>query len=448
MFVAQVERIDRIRQRESALQRLAGLMQDRTLSLILAGGVGSRLHPLTADRAKPAVPFGGSYRILDFTLSNCLHSGLRRVLVLTQYKSHSLQKHLRDGWSIYNPGIGEYITLIPPQMRTGDSWYAGTADAVYQNLYLLERSGADQVLILSGDHIYRMDYAALLEFHCNSLADATVACMRVPVQDASAFGVMAVDEESRIGAFQEKPQSPQPLPDDPDHALASMGIYVFSRELLCEILRDDHARAGSSHDFGKDILPRLIASAAVYGYRFGGKSGRVTADGYWRDVGTIDSYFAANMDLLKPQPPIDLYQSDWEIHTAQPQGPPARAVSGDSGEKPEIDNAILGGGSIVAGGSVHRSILSEGTRIEEGAAVEECILFEGVRVGAGARLHRCIVDKYVHIPAGSRIGTAVGDHPEACTISEGGVTVIPRGYRFAESKAGGPQRRLHSGKTT
>ena len=209
---------------------------DRTLGIILAGGVGSRLHPLTEDRAKPSVPFAGKYRIIDFTLSNCYHSGLKRILVLTQYKSHSLQLHLRDGWSIFNPSIGEYITPIPPQMRTGDSWYAGTADAVYQNLYLLERSKADQVVILSGDHIYRMDYAAMLQSHCENLADVTVACMKVPVAEASAFGVMEIDGDRRVVDFQEKPRRPRSLPSDPQHALASMGIYVFSKQLLCEVL--------------------------------------------------------------------------------------------------------------------------------------------------------------------------------------------------------------------
>ena len=299
------------------------MLQDRTLGLILAGGVGSRLHPLTEDRAKPAVPFGGKYRIIDFTLSNCYHSGLRRILVLTQYKSHSLQKHLRDGWSIFNPGIGEYITPVPPQMRTGESWYVGTADAVYQNLYLLERSDADRVVILSGDHIYRMDYAAMLQFHCQNFADATVACMKVPVDEARAFGVMEVNDEGRISAFQEKPMRARPIPGDPEHALASMGIYVFSRTLLCRILREDHEDPESSHDFGKDILPKLIRTHQIYGYEFTPNAGRVRGEAYWRDVGTIDSFFAAHRDLLKPQPPLDLYQRDWAIRTTENQAPPS-----------------------------------------------------------------------------------------------------------------------------
>ncbi|NNG13448.1 MAG: NTP transferase domain-containing protein, partial [Halobacteria archaeon] len=273
-----------------------------TLSIILAGGIGSRLHPLTAERAKPAVPFGGKYRIIDFTLANCLHSGVRQVLVLTQYKSLSLQKHLRDGWSIFNPEIGEYITPVPPQMRKGGNWYAGTADALHQNLFLLERSSADTVLILSGDHIYRMDYAAMLEFHQRQKADVTIACMQVGHNEARGFGVMDVDANNRIQAFEEKPAKPKVIPGDPEHCLASMGIYIFSMDLLGQQLEADHEKQDSTHDFGNDILPPLIKTRHVFAYHFGGSHGRVSPDNYWRDVGSIDSYYTANMDLLKPAP--------------------------------------------------------------------------------------------------------------------------------------------------
>ncbi len=295
-----------------------------TLCIILAGGVGARLHPLTADRAKPAVPFGGKYRIIDFTLTNCLHSGLRRVLVLTQYKSHSLQKHLRDGWSIFNPEISEYITPVPPQMRTGASWYSGTADAIFQNLYLLDRSNARFIMILSGDHIYRMDYAAMLLFHQEQEAELTIACMPVPLTSASSFGIMSVDGAHRIREFNEKPDNPKPLPNDPRHALASMGIYIFNQDLLSRELEFDHELTASSHDFGKDIIPRLIDTHSVCAYRFGGESGRVTPDQYWRDVGTIDSYYAANMDLLAPVPPMNLYQTRL-AHPYLPRTAPAGA---------------------------------------------------------------------------------------------------------------------------
>ncbi len=411
-------------------------MQDRTISIVLAGGVGSRLHPLTAERAKPAVPFGGNYRIIDFTLSNCLHSGMRRVLVLTQYKSHSLHKHLRDGWSVFNPGIGEYVTIVPPQMRTGQSWYAGTADAVYQNLYLLKRSGADQVLILSGDHIYRMDYAAMLKFHCDNLADATVACMSVPRKEASAFGILAIGDDCRITHFQEKPSRPRCLKGDPNHCLASMGIYIFSRELLCSALEEDAAREDSTHDFGKDILPWLIQSDAVYGYEFGGQRGRVSADGYWRDVGTIDAYYMANMNLLDPEPPIDLYQSNWSIHSAESSSPPARAVPGRSGKKAsQIDNAILGAGTVVEGGTVKNSILSRNVRIAEGAIVADCILFDDVQVGAGAHLEGCIVDKHVSIPPGERIGLDNFRDKQRFVLSDGGIVAVPRAYDFSSLSA-------------
>lgn len=407
-------------------------MFSHTITVLLAGGVGSRLHPLTADRAKPAVPFAGKYRIIDFTLSNCLHSGARRVLVLTQYKSHSLQKHLRDGWSIFNPEIREYITVVPPQMRTGDSWYSGTANAIYQNLYLLERSGAKFVLILSGDHIYRMDYLAMLKFHAKSKCDATVACMEVPLDEAREFGVMAVDDRSKIVEFQEKPQHPKPMPDRPDQALASMGIYVFSLETLCRELETDQADPNSSHDFGKNILPKLIGEGRVAAYRFGGKAGRVTQDRYWKDVGTIDAYYEANMDLLQPVPPLDLYQDDWAIRTYHGQNPPARMVPGRSGSQGELTNSILGAGTIISGGCVRHSILSARSVVEDTACVENAILFEDVRVSQGAKLQRCIVDKDVVIPAGTTIGyDLAADRERGFTVSERGIVVVPKAYKFA-----------------
>ncbi|WP_127478220.1 glucose-1-phosphate adenylyltransferase [Sulfurivermis fontis] len=406
-------------------------MLDQTLAVVLAGGTGTRLKPLTAERAKPAVPFGGKYRIIDFVLANCLHSGLRRVLVLTQYKSHSLQKHLRDGWSIFNPELGEYITPVPPQMRTGERWYQGTADAIYQNLYLVERSEAEAVLILSADHIYRMDYAAMLKAHKAGGADVTVAAMEVPLGAARAFGVMAVDDADRIIGFEEKPAAPKPIPGQPDEALVSMGIYVFSTALLLDELRRDHADEASSHDFGKDILPRLIASRKVMAYRFGGDTGRVTPDRYWRDVGTIDAYYQANMDLLEPVPPLDLYQADWPIRSYQMQTPPARTVPGVSGTEGIFINSIVAGGVVIAGGSVQHSILFPQVFIDDGAFVEDAILFQGVRVGAGARLRRCILDKDVVVPPREQIGYDGKRDRERFTVSEQGIVVVPKGYRFA-----------------
>jgi len=404
-------------------------MHDRTISIILAGGAGSRLHPLTADRAKPAVPFGGRYRIIDFTLSNCLHSGLRRILVLTQYKSQSLQKHLRDAWSIFNSELGEYITPVPPQMRTGESWYSGTADAIYQNLYLLERSGAEYALILSGDHIYRMDYAAMLEHHYSTGADLTAACLTVDVEQAKSFGVVTVDAKDNIISFQEKPENPRTIPGDPAHVLASMGVYVFSMKLLVELLHKDHDEE-SGHDFGKDIIPSMVGRHQIIAYRFGGSSGRVTADHYWRDVGTVDAYYEANMDLLQPLPAIDLYQGDWPIRTYEGQHPPARSVHGQSGHEAEIVNCMLASGTLIVGGTLRHAILFPNVRVEDGAVVENSLLFDGVTVGEGAHLRRCIIDKYVSVPPGERIGFDPACDAKRFTVSEGGITVIPRGYRF------------------
>ncbi len=408
---------------------------EETIAVVLAGGAGSRLHPLTAERAKPAVPFGGKYRIIDFTLSNCLRSHLRKILVLTQYKSHSLQKHLRDGWSVFNPSLGEYITPVPPQMRAGASWYAGTADAVRQNLYLLERSRAKYVLILSGDHIYRMDYAAMLVAHRAENADVTIACMDVDVDEASEFGVLSVDAAGRVTAFEEKPRHPQPIPGDPEHALASMGIYVFSRDFLHKALEIDHERRDSSHDFGKDILPGLIGSHRVFAYNFGQNSGRVSVDRYWRDVGTLDAYYAANMDLLRPVPSLDLYQADWRIRTFENQCPPARTVAGDSTNEASLINSIVCSGTIVTGGAVRRSILSPNVRVEDSAVVEDSILFNEVTVGRSARIRKAIVDKYVEIPPEETIGFDLARDRERFFVSEGGVVVVPRDYRWTYSAA-------------
>ncbi len=402
-------------------------MLDQTLTVILAGGVGSRLAPLTNDRAKPAVPFGGKYRIIDFALTNCLHSHLRRILVLTQYKSHSLNKHLRDGWSVFNPELGEYVTTIPPQMRTGERFYTGTADAIYQNLYLLKRSGAEQVLVLSGDHIYRMDYAAMLKAHKKREADVTIACMEVTPEEAKGFGVMAIDEQDRIIEFTEKPATPKTLPNDPEHALASMGIYVFSMKLLMDALEADHADTTSEHDFGKNILPKLIENHKVYAYSFGGETGRVTPDRYWRDVGTLDSFYDANMDLLKPVPSLNLYQKDWPIRTYQSQSAPARTVPGKSGNEGIFINSIVAGGTVIAGGSVQHSILFPNVYVGDESSVQDSILFDQVQVGDGAQLKRCIIDKGVAIPANEKIGYDLDKDRQRFTVSEAGVVVVPKG---------------------
>jgi len=405
-------------------------MTDNTLAIILAGGTGSRLDPLTRDRAKPAVPFGGQYRIIDFTLANCLHSGLRRVLVLTQYKSHSLQKHLRDGWSIFNPELGEYITVVPPQMRTGENWYAGTADAIYQNRYLLDRIEGDLVLILSGDHIYRMDYAALIKQHREQGAELTIACKDVSLEEASSLGVIGTDQDDRVTGFQEKPSEPTPMLGDPSLALASMGIYLFDKQLLVGVLENDHTDPGSDHDFGHDILPRLIERQSIFAYRFGGPGGRVSQDRYWRDVGTLDAFYEANMALLEPVPPLDLYQENWVIRTYQSQHPPARTVPGESGSQGVFINSIVAGGTIIAGGGVHHSVLFPRVRVYDGAIVEDAILFQGVEVGEHAHVSHCIVEKGVRIPAGEQIGVDPQADRRRFTLSERGVVVVPKGAKF------------------
>ena len=406
-------------------------MAEDTLTIILAGGDGSRLLPLTSHRAKPAVPFAGKYRIIDFPLANCLHSGLRRILVLTQYKSHSLQKHLRDGWSIFNPELGEYITPVPPQMREGEDWYSGTANAISQNRYLLERSSAKRMLILAGDHIYRMDYAELLQFHRENGAQATLACMPVDAQSAARFGVVQVDEErSVVTRFEPPAEGVEATPEASDPVLASMGIYVFEKDLLLETLDRDRQDPESSHDFGNDILPWLTTEQQVYAYRFGGARGRVSPDRYWRDVGTLDAYYDANMALLDPVPQLDLYQPDWKIHTYQGQYPPARTVPGSSGTEGVFVNSILAAGTVIAGGGVNHSILFPQVQVEDRAIVEDAILFNGVVVGEGAYVRRCIIDKEVRVPPEEQIGVDLERDRARFTVSEAGIVVVPKDYRF------------------
>ncbi|MEH0688174.1 glucose-1-phosphate adenylyltransferase [Vibrio cholerae] len=405
-------------------------MQD-ALTVILAGGMGSRLSPLTDDRAKPAVPFGGKYRIIDFTLTNCLHSGLRKILVLTQYKSHSLQKHLRDGWSIFNPELGEYITAVPPQMRGGGKWYEGTADAIYHNLWLLSRSDAKYVIVLSGDHIYRMDYAEMLKEHIDKNAKLTIACMDVPRSEASAFGCVSVGESGRIDDFIEKPQDPPSLPGNDTRSFVSMGIYIFDMETLTRSLEADAKDSHSSHDFGKDVIPKLIQDQGVYAYNFCNDKGRVDRDCYWRDVGTIDSFYQANMDLLEPVPPMNLYQANWPIRTYESQFPPARTVSSATGNEGIFINSIIANGVINSGGSVHHSIISPNVRINDGATIAGSILFDDVEVGEGCRLVNCIVDKHVRIPANTEIGVDAKEDAKRFKISSDGIVVVPESYSFS-----------------
>ena len=401
-----------------------------TLAIVLAGGTGSRLSPLTNDRAKPAVPFGGKYRIIDFTLTNCLHSGLRRILVLTQYKSHSLQKHLRDGWSVFNPELGEYITVVPPQMRKGEKWYSGTADAIHQNLWLLSRSEAKYVVVLSGDHIYRMDYSPMLEQHRLNKADLTVACMEVPVEEASSFGVMSINEDKQILEFSEKPQSPATIPNNPNKSLTSMGIYIFTTEALIKALEEDALNESSKHDFGYNIIPTFLDKQTAYAYRFGDQTGRVTQDAYWRDVGSIDSFYQANMDLLQPEPPINLYQRDWGIRTSAPQLPPAKTISTAVNKHVTTINSMISNGAVIIDSTVTNSIISSNVHIHADSTISHSILFDNVQVGENCNLQNCIIDKHVKIPAGTEIGVNPQEDKKYFTLSENGIVVVPENYQF------------------
>ncbi|MGY4706596.1 glucose-1-phosphate adenylyltransferase [Candidatus Bipolaricaulota sp. J31] len=406
------------------------------LTFILAGGRGARLYPLTRDRTKPAVPFGGIYRIIDFTLTNCLHSGLRQIYVLTQYKSLSLERHIRAGWSVFNPALGEFIAPVPPQQRTeGATWYRGTADAIWQNWYsveryIFERGEPETVLILAGDHVYKMDYREMLSFHRERGADLTVAAIRVPRAEARRrFGVFVADRDGRVLSFKEKPDEPPPAPDAPDHCLASMGIYVFSPRILEEVLRSDAEDPSSSHDFGVDVIPRMVAEGRrVFAFPF--ERGNRNPTPYWRDVGTLDSFWEAHMDLVAVVPQFDLYDRSWPIHTYHEPWPPAKTVHGEPDRKGTAINSLLSPGCIVSGGTVIRSVLSPGVRVHSFARVEESVLFSGVEVGRGAVVRRAIVDKNVVIPEGFEIGVDPEEDRKRFHLTESGIVVIPKEERI------------------
>lgn len=402
-------------------------MKDKVVTVILAGGKGSRLEPLTRDRAKPAVPFGGAYRIIDFTLSNCLNSGLRKILVLTQYKAMSLDRHISMGWQRYFcRELGEFADVVPPQQRIDESWYQGTADAVYQNIYAIEKERPQYVLILAGDHIYKMDYSRLLEFHLANRADATIGVLRYKREEAAGqFGVMEVDTESRVVGFEEKPANPKPVPGDDAHCLASMGIYVFTARFLFEELIRDATRQGSRHDFGHDIIPAIISTNRVFAYPFRDENRK--NDAYWRDVGTLDAYYAANMDLVSIDPELNMYDDQWPIRTYQPNFPPPKFVFDDANRRGYAVDSIVCLGTIVSGGRVARSILGPQTRINSFALVEDSIIFGRVDVGRHAKVRRAIVDKDVSIPAGVEIGYDHDlDRARGFVVTEHGLTVIAK----------------------
>jgi len=401
----------------------------KTLTLILAGGVGTRLFPLTKERAKPAVVFGGIYRIIDFTLSNCVNSGLRKIHLLTQYRSHSLQRHIALGWNIFREG--EFIDIVPPQFRGADSWYRGTADAIFHNIFLLEDERPDYVLTLAGDHVYKMNYERFIAFHIEKGADLTVACIRFPRARARQYGVVAIDAERRITDFHEKPDDPPPIPGEKDISYVSMGIYVFSTKALVKAVVAD-AKRDSRHDFGQNIIPAMVSGGKrVFAYDFVDNTQSV--DAYWRDIGDLDSYYEANMDLCNVDPVFNLYDSSWPLRTYTGQFPPAKTVFSEKkkdGRCGKALDSLISPGVIISGGTVHHSILSPDVRVNSYAVIEKSVLFHGVEVGRHCRIRNAIIDKNVTIPEHTVIGYDIEADSKQFTVSAGGVVVVPKGHRF------------------
>jgi glucose-1-phosphate adenylyltransferase len=405
-------------------------MTKNTYAMVLAGGRGSRLHQLTDWRAKPAVPIAGKFRIIDFVLSNCVNSGIRRIGVATQYKSHSLIQHIQRGWTFLNGQFGEFVDVLPAQQRVEEMWYQGTADAVFQNLDILRDTNPEYVLILAGDHVYKMDYGKLLAFHVQKKADMTVACIEVPLEDARAFGVMSVDADSRVVDFTEKPEQPNPVPGKPGKALASMGIYVFNTHFLYEQLLRDADDPHSSHDFGKDIIPHLMsAHYRLYAQSFE-DSCITTAEGeacgvpYWRDVGTVDAYWEANMELTKVVPDLNMYDQEWPIWTYQEQLPPAKFVFDDDNRRGLAVDSLVSGGCIISGSSVIRSLLFSNVRVHSFSSVEDSVLLPNVEVRRNVVIRHAVVDKNCIIPEGMQIGVDREEDEKRFYVTEKGIVLV------------------------
>ncbi|MCX7169632.1 MAG: glucose-1-phosphate adenylyltransferase [Proteobacteria bacterium] len=398
-------------------------------AFILAGGRGSRLMQLTNWRSKPAVPFGGKFRIIDFTLSNCVNSGIRRIGVATQYKAQSLIHHLQRGWSFLDGRFDEFIDLLPAQQQVAENWYLGTADAVFQNLDVLRRNRPKYVFILSGDHVYKMDYGKMLEQHVLTQADLSVACIDVPIEEAGAFGVLGLDESQRIVSFEEKPKDPQPIPGQPGRAMASMGVYVFNTEFLYEQLIRDSDVKNSKHDFGKDLIPYAVPRYRVFAHNFshscvGMKHDEPGEIPYWRDVGTVDAYWEANMELTKVTPDLNIYDEEWPIWTYQEQLPPAKFVFDDDGRRGMAIDSLVSGGNIISGAEVRRSMLFSRVRVHSYATVEYSVLLPKVDVGQSARLRRVIVDKHCRIPEGLVVGYDAAEDRKRFHVTEKGITLV------------------------
>jgi len=395
-------------------------------AVVLAGGRGSRLHELTDWRAKPAVPFAGQLKIIDFALSNCVNSGLRRIGVLTQYKAQSLIRHIERGWGFLAATLGEYVDIVPAQQQHGARWYSGTANAVWQNVDVLLETRPRHVLVLGGDHVYKMDYAAMLQEHVERGASVSVACIEVPLEEASALGVLVVGADNRVNAFEEKPARPTPIPDRPTHALVSMGIYVFDVDLLVELLRGDADDTSSTHDFGKDILPSLVGRHPVHAHRFASSCvNMVEGRPYWRDVGTVDAYWEANIDLTKVVPDLNLYDDSWPILSLQSQLPPAKFVFDEMGRRGLALDSLVSSGCIVSGATVRRSVLFTKVRVDDGAVVEDSVVLPGATIGHHAKLRRVVIDKYCQLPERFEAGLdPAADRARGFRVTDRGVTLV------------------------
>ena len=412
---------------ETDLQ-LIGHLTRQTYALVLAGGRGSRLKQLTDWRSKPAVPFGGKFRIIDFTLSNCVNSGIRRIGVATQYKAQSLIRHLQRGWSFLDGRFDEYIDIMPAQQQIDESkWYQGTADAVFQNLDMIRRARPEYVVILSGDHIYKMDYGRMLAEHVSTHSDLTIACLDVPIKEASGFGVMSIDETGRVTGFHEKPENPEPIPGHPDRALASMGIYIFNAHFLYEQLLRDETDPRSSHDFGKDIIPYCVPRYHLQSHNFADSSvGEPGKPPYWRDVGTIDAYWEANIDLTHVIPELNLYDEDWPIWTAQEQLPPTKFVFDDNDRRGIAVDSLTAGGSVISGATVRRTMLFSRVRVNSYSVVEDSVILPGVEIGRDCTIRRAIIDRGTEIPPGTEIGVdPVADRLRFTVTGNGVILVTP-----------------------
>ncbi len=402
--------------------RFVSRLTRSTMAMIMAGGRGSRLGALTEIRAKPATPFGGKFRIIDFPLSNCVNSGIRQVFILTQYKAHSLIQHVQRGWGYLRGEFGEFIQIVPAQQQVDESWYKGTADSIYQNLDLIREHGPEHVLILAGDHIYKMDYGPMIAFHTENNADITVGVIQVPLHEATGFGVMTLDEEHRVIRFDEKPVNPQPVPGNPEAAMASMGIYVFNRDFLIETLEADAADPDSDHDFGKNIIPDSIGDCEVFAYPF--HDVKTRAQSYWRDVGTIDAYYRANLELIYVRPELNLYDSQWPIWTYQEQLPPAKFILNDPGRTGRATNSMVSGGCIVSGASVRQSLLFSSVQVHEGTELLRTVVLPEARIGKKCRISRAIIDKRCRIPDNTVIGEDHADDARRFTVTEEGIILV------------------------